>query len=33
MSIDMIIFILITVITIGLVAWDEYKDKKDEPRE
>ena len=28
MSIDMIIFILITVITVGLVAWDEYNERR-----
>jgi hypothetical protein len=33
MSLDMIIFTIIMVTVIGIVIWDMYKDKEDEPRE
>ena len=33
MTIDAIIFITVVITVLGLVLWDMYKDKENEPRE
>lgn len=33
MTVDTIIFITVIVTVVGIVIWDMYKDKEDEPRE
>jgi len=33
MTIDVIIFITVVLTVLGIVLWDMYKDKENEPRE